>query len=338
MLKKISILLLFIHQISLGQNKTDNPSFKTLESFEQIFFKAKKENKPVFFEAYLPTCSHCIAYDKTLRDSKIKTYLTNNFLAYQLDLSKKENGLFLRRNKVFIPSTPSFIVFSPDGKVINVEPVGDETNSVEGIKMILNKAKDMSNNAVAILKKFDAGDINPENMLSVALFARYTMDTVKNMEVVNKLTNSISQDQYLDKMSFLLIQKVMLDTDNNLFQYFIQNLPTYKEKFDSLSVKQTAENILMSSLYCSRARSYSSAKISQIKNGLRLLGLTENQISTRCIVLEVLIDLDLSDIKSATEKIKTYYFGKIIPEKELEFWCKQLKRNQKAEILCPLTP
>lgn len=338
MLKKISILFLFIHQIALAQSKTDNPSFRPLESFEQIFAKAVKEKKPVFFEAYLPTCSHCMAYDKTLRDPKIKSYLTSNFLAYQLDLSKRENGLFLRKNKIFVPSTPSFIVFSPEGQVINIEPVGDETNTVEGIEMILNKAKDMNKNAIASLKKFDAGDQDFENMLSVALFARYTMDTVKNMAVVNKLANSIQPAQYLDKMSFLLMQRVMLDTDNHLFQFFIQNLPAYKQKFDSLDVKQTAENILMSSLYCSRARKYSTVKIDQIKNGLRLLGVPENQIATRCIVLEVLIDLGLQDIPGATKKIKTYYDGKAIPEKEVEFWCTQLKRNQKAEMPCPLIP
>lgn len=338
MLKKILILILFIQQIAWAQSKTDNPSFRPLESFEQIFAKAAKEKKPVFFEAYLPTCSHCMAYDKTLRDPKIKSYLSTNFLAYQLDLSKRENGLFLRKNKIFVPSTPSFIVFSPEGQVINVEPVGDETNSVNGIVALLNKAKDLNRNAIASLKKFDAGNQDFENMLSVALFARYTMDTVKNMEVVNKLANSIQSEQYLDKMSFLLMQRVMLDTDNKLFQFFIQNLPAYKQKFDSLEVKQAAENILMSSLYCSRARKYSTSKIDQIKNGLRLLGVPENQIATRCIVLEVLIDLGQQDILGASKKIKTYYNGKTIPEKEMDFWCTQLKRNQKAEMPCPLSP
>jgi hypothetical protein len=279
-----------------------------------------------------------MAYDKTLRDPKIKSYLSANFLAYQLDLSKRDNGLFLRKNKIFVPSTPSFIVFSPEGKVINVEPVGDETNSIQGIQMLLNKAKDMNKNAIASLKRFDAGDQDFENMLSVALFARYTMDTVKNMEVVNQLANSIQPEKYLDKMSFLLMQRVMLDTDNKLFQFFIQNLPAYKQKFDSLEVKQTAENVLMSSLYCSRARKYSTNKIDQIKSGLRLLGVPENQIATRCIVLEVLIDLGREDIKGASGKIKNYYQGKTIPEKEMDFWCTQLKRYQKAGIPCPLTP
>lgn len=335
---KILILLLFLSSFAWGQNKTDNPSFRPLESFEAIFAKAASEKKPIFFEAYLPTCSHCMAYDKTLRDPKIKSFLSTNFLAYQLDLSKRENGLFLRKNKIFVPSTPSFIVFSPEGKVINVEPVGDETNSIRGIEMVLTKAKDMNRNAISSLKKFDAGDLDFENMLSVALFARYTMDTVKNMEVVNKLANSIQPEQYLDKMSFLLMQRVMLDTDNKLFQFFIQNLPAYKQKFDSLDVKQTAENILMSSLYCSRARKYSTSKIDQIKSGLRLLGVPESQIATRCIVLEVLIDLGKEDIKSASGKIKNYYQGKTIPAKEMEFWCTQLKRNQKVEMPCPLTP
>jgi len=69
-----------------------------------------------------------------------------------------------------------------------------------------------------------------------------------------------------------------------------------------------------------------------------LLGVPESQIATRCIVLEVLIDLGKEDIKSASGKIKNYYQGKTIPAKEMEFWCTQLKRNQKVEMPCPLTP
>jgi len=76
-----------------------NPSFKPMESFEAILARAKKEQKPIFFEVFLPNCSHCMAYDVTFKNPKIKQYLDKNVLAYQLDISKRENGLFLRKQK-----------------------------------------------------------------------------------------------------------------------------------------------------------------------------------------------------------------------------------------------
>ena len=74
------------------------------EAPEAIFQRAAKEKKPILLEAFLPTCPHCMAYDKTLRSPSIKNYLDKNFLAYQIDLSKRENGLFLRKQNIFIPS------------------------------------------------------------------------------------------------------------------------------------------------------------------------------------------------------------------------------------------
>jgi hypothetical protein len=73
-----------------------------------------------------------------------------------------------------------------------------------------------------------------------------------------------------------------------------------------------------------------------IKNGLRKLGLPEPQIAMRTIVLEVLIDLDHKDLEKAKEKILGFYGGKAIPDREKEFWCKQLTRGQAKGEPCPL--
>jgi hypothetical protein len=221
---------------------------------------------------------------------------------------------------------------------MDIEPLGDETNSVVGIQQILNRAKNPLACSASLLEKYRKGEKNMDVMLSAGYFSRLSMDTTHTLEIVNEIVRQIPKEQYQDERSFLIMQKIMLDDENPLFQHFISNLSAYKAKFDSLLVLQTAENVLMSSLYCSRARKYSTNKIDQIKSGLRKIGVPENQIALRCIVLEVLIDLGREDIKGASGKIKNYYQGKTIPEKEMDFWCTQLKRYQKAEIPCPLTP
>ena len=128
----------------------------------------------------------------------------------------------------------------------------------------------------------------------------------------------------------------MLDSDNPIFNYFIHNLPAYYAKYDSALVKQMAENVLMSSVFASRSRSYSPARIQSIKDGLALLGVPAKQIALRFIVLEVLIDLDKADTTKAIARINQYYDGKPIPEKEKTFWCKQLSRKGDATSPCPL--
>jgi thiol-disulfide isomerase/thioredoxin len=321
--------------ISFSTN-AQNPSFKPLESFDAIFARAKKENKPVFFEVFLPNCSHCMAYDVTLKNPKIKQFLDKNVLAYQLDISKRENGMFLRKQKVYVPSTPSFIMLSPEGKPWDVQTMGDELNTVDGILTTLQKAIDPQKRDEAILKKYQQGSREFDEMLGLANFTRMTLDTVQNIEIVQQLTEALPKDKYETELGFLLIRKVMLDNNNPLFDHFINNLAIYRKSNDSIIVRQVAENTLMSTLFSSRARKFSPERIAGIKYGLQKIGLTDAQIANRCIVLEVLIDLDQDQLDVATNRIKSYYQGKEIPAKEKEFWCKWLSRKSDPKNPCPL--
>ncbi len=324
--------LLINATLSFGQN----PSFKTWEAPEAIFQRAAKEKKPILLEAFLPTCPHCLAYDKTLRSPVIKNYLDKNFLAYQVDLSKRENGLFLRQHKIFIPSTPSFIILSPEGKTWHVEIMGEELNSVPGILKTLQIATDPKLRDAAKLVRYQQGERQPDLLLSTAFYTRVTMDTTQNMAIVNDYAKAEAPENYGSELNFLLIQKAMLDSDNPIFNYFINHLPSYYAKYDSAMVKQMAENTLMSSIFASRARKYSPERIQSIKKDLSALGIPEKQIAMRFIVLEVLIDLDHADMANAVARINKFYEGKPIPEKEKAFWCKQLTRKGDALSPCPL--
>ena len=319
-------------RIGFGQN----PSFKTWEAPEAIFQRAAKEKKPILLEAFLPTCPHCLAYDKTLRSPIIKNYLDKNFLAYQLDLSKRENGLFLRQHKIFIPSTPSFIILSPEGKTWHVEIMGEELNSVPGILKTLQIATDPKLRDAAKLVRYQQGEREQDLLLSTAFYTRVTMDTTQNIAIVNDYAKAELAENYGSELNFLLIQKAMLDSDNPIFSYFINHLPSYYAKYDSAMVKQMAENTLMASIFASRARKYTPARIQSIKNDLALLGIPAKQIAMRFIVLEVLIDLDQADSSKAVTRITNFYEGKLIPEKEKAFWCKQLTRKGDLTGPCPL--
>lgn len=330
------LLLVSFLMINAALAFGQNPSFKTWEAPEAIFQRAAKEKKPILLEAFLPTCPHCLAYDKTLRSPTIKNYLDKNFLAYQLDLSKRENGLFLRQHKIFIPSTPSFIILSPEGKTWHVEIMGEELNSVPGILKTLQIATDPKLRDAAKLVRYQQGERQPDLLLSTAFYTRVTMDTTQNITIVNDYAKAEAPENYGSELNFLLIQKAMLDSDNPIFNYFINHLPAYYAKYDSAMVKQMAENTLMSSIFASRARKYSPKRIQSIKKDLLALGIPEKQIAMRFIVLEVLIDLDHADMANAVARINKFYEGKPIPEKEKAFWCKQLTRKGDASSPCPL--
>jgi hypothetical protein len=326
------ILIAVIPFVGFGQN----PSFKTWGPPEAIFQRAAKENKPILIEAFLPSCPHCVAYDKTFREPAIKNYFDKNFLAYQLDLSKRENGQFLRKNKIFIPSTPSFIILSPAGKIWHIEIMGEALNSVEGIINTLKIATDPKERDASKLQRYLQGERDNDLLLSTAFFSRLTMDTTQNINIITDYAKNQSAADLGSESNFLLIQKAMLDSDNPIFNYFISHLPNYYAKYDSALVKQTAENTLMASIFTSRARKYTPERIEKIKQDLAVLGIPAKQIAMRFIVLEVLIDLDKSNTKQAIARINAFYTGQVIAEKEKAFWCKLLARNLAKTDPCPL--
>ncbi|MFM6948083.1 MAG: thioredoxin family protein [Aquirufa sp.] len=329
------ILLLIITFFTSFSQKVANPSFRKLENIENIFTLATKEKKPVFLEAYLPTCHHCMAYDQTLKKAEIKNYLDKNFHAYQLDLSQKEANAFLRKHKIYIATTPTFLVFSPEGKVWNIQAAGEETNNVKDIIGLLNRAKDPTKRQQALVEGFDKGVRNLDDMVSAASFTRLKLDTTKNIEIVNELVRSISPNDYENKVSFLIVEKLMMDEENPLFEHLVNNMNNYTKDFDTLNVKQAIENTIMTSLYNKNATNYSEVRFQKMKNALAKIGVPEKQIAARFIYMEVMKDLKNKQFDSAISRIKSFYGTVEIPLKEKEFWCKTVLKYLPLNSACP---
>lgn len=190
----LALLLCFIIT-SKGLGQMQHPSFKTLPSSLEEIFSANKNQKPVFLEAYLPTCGHCVAYNETFEHPVLKKYLDNRFNAYQLDLSVKENQEFLKKRKIYVYSTPTFLVFGPNGDFWNFEAAGEENNSIEGIQNQLNRAISEKRQA-ALLKKYSNEPLQKDELFEIGTFTRYSLDTAKTIQIVNDLTKQLKEDEF----------------------------------------------------------------------------------------------------------------------------------------------
>jgi hypothetical protein len=79
----------------------------------------------------------------------------------------------------------------------------------------------------------------------------------------------------------MILQKVIMDDDNPLFEYMMNNLGVFQSKFDKKTVISTAENIIMFSLYSSRGNQYSVSKVAEVKRNLAKLGVDATSIQGR---------------------------------------------------------
>lgn len=334
-MKKLGLLLGLFFLISKGYAQNTHPSFEMLpEKIEDIF--SQNNSKPVFLEAYLPTCSHCMAYNETFLDANLKAFLKENVKAYQLDLSKKENMDFLRKRKIYVYSTPTFLVFSPKGDLWNFESATEDKNSIDGIKFLLNKAIAPETRQKSLLEKFKKNNTTADELFEVGMFTRYTLDTTNNVRAINELVKSIPKESFETLRSFKIIQQMMMDEENPLYEYFINHLSAYEKFEDSTFLKKVAENVIMNSLYNPNASNFTQARFDKMKSYLIKLGIPQRSVATRFIYYEVSKSLKQGKATEAIQKITNYYEQKSIPAREKEFWCNTIKSYNSSLKNCPL--
>jgi thiol-disulfide isomerase/thioredoxin len=317
-------------------SQNNHPSFQNLPSKIEDLFLNKENKKPVFLEVFLPTCGHCLAYNETFKNPILKNFLDQNYEAYQLDLSKNENQEFLKKRKLFVYSTPTFLVFGPDGKLWNFDAAEEEFNSVDGILNLLNKAKSTEKRQLTLLENYKKGKFNKNDLIEIGNFTRYTLDTTLNIKIINDLTKILPKTEYESELGFKIIQKMMIDEENPLFDHFIKNLKKYHLYADSATISQAGENVIMNSLYNPNAKNYSFERYDKMKKELITLGVSSRAVATRFIYYEVIKFLQQENQTAAIKKIKNYYQNKSIPIKEKDFWCNTLKKYNSKLKDCPL--
>jgi thioredoxin-related protein len=107
-------------------------------SFQQLLFKAKKDQKLVMIFAYSSDCFPCDQMKKkTFSKSKLNKKINRDFLQFQLELNKNaESNYLIERYK--IDHIPSLIITDAHGNLL-LKTVGKKTPS--DLKKFLKEAK-----------------------------------------------------------------------------------------------------------------------------------------------------------------------------------------------------
>lgn len=85
-------------------------------TWEEVLAKAKKENKPIFVDAYAAWCGPCkyMSYN-IFPDEKVGEFYNANFINYKYDMEKGEGPKFASQYK--ITAYPTFLFIDKDGAV-----------------------------------------------------------------------------------------------------------------------------------------------------------------------------------------------------------------------------
>lgn len=274
----VTILFIVVANISFAQKGT---AFLQSGNLRTVFDLAKSQNKPVFLEVYAPSCHVCSAFKPTFELPQVGSYFNQNFISYKLDITTPEGTAFLNKQGLYILSTPTLLFFDKDVKLMHVTILGENNNSGNVLIEAAAKALNPTQRTSAYKASFRSGNRETNFLIEYGLISRVMRDTVDNIAAMNAYANKISKSQYANNTNFLLLQKVVIDDENVIFKNLMSNLPTFYTKYDKKLVNQTAENIIMYSLYSSRGMKYSSAKINTVRTNLAKLGIDKKSVEGR---------------------------------------------------------
>lgn len=218
MLKKIFLIIPFIG--FLGASAQDKVQWEP--DIRQALDKARASGKVLFVEAYLPTCPACQAMEPNFSDPQVAARFNTGFVNYKMDLSVEGARKFLDDRKINIPSFPQFLFFDGNGKLVHH---GEAHPTPASVLDVATEALDPEKWSSNYRKKFDQGYRDFTFLVKFGSYTRVSMDTLYNHKVVNALYESLPAEELGSSLSWSLTKKVVMDTDNGFFRYWIDHIP-----------------------------------------------------------------------------------------------------------------
>ena len=279
-MKKLSLLILLTLSLSIAKAQKGT-AFLQGGNLRTPFDLAMAQNKPVMLEVYAPTCHVCNAFKPTFENAQVGNFINQNFISYKLDITTPEGTAFLNKQGLWIASTPTLLFFDKNIKLMHVSVLGENMNTPQILIDAATKALNPAQRTTAYKASYQSGNREPNFLIEHAFISRIMRDTVSNISAMNEYAKKTPVGKYGNNSNFLVLQKVIMDDENPLFKFMIVHLDEFNKKYDKTTVKQTAENILMYSLYSARGMKYSVTKINTVRANLAKLGVDKKSIDGR---------------------------------------------------------
>lgn len=121
----------------LGNVIDQDGVFFLKESWQNALAKAKKEDKPIFLDAYADWCRPCKEMDREVfSQNKVGEFFNEHFVSVKLNIDEGD-GLQLSE-EYNIDEIPKYLFFTPEGELIN------ELTGKMPAETLINKAREIA--------------------------------------------------------------------------------------------------------------------------------------------------------------------------------------------------
>ena len=216
------------------------------KSLSEAFKKAKDQNKLVFVEYYNSDCSVCKRLGTLLReDATIISYFNLHLINYAMntyDELPAEDLALLEKVNLRFESVPVLLFFDQNKKFLHYSSGDINANSVMNEA---KKAKFPEYTSAGLRAKYEAGDRSVRTLYAYSNLLIINKDDQKLKQVTQDLFNSFNQSELATKKSYLILKRVVKDSENGFFKFWLNNL-------DKLQGFESGENVGTEKSYLTR--------------------------------------------------------------------------------------
>ncbi|MFT4664193.1 MAG: thioredoxin-related protein [Polaribacter sp.] len=210
-------------------------------SWKAALEQATKENKLIFMDAYTTWCGPC---KKMTRDifpqQPVADYYNAHFVNVKMDMEKGEGiGLAEKYN---VAVYPTLLFFAPDGKVVH-RSAGFHT--AEQFLALGAKANDPSKRLSALDDQYKGGDRTPDFLKKYAMAKFEVMDGSHGGLAEEYLA---TQSDWNTEDNMDMVFGFVTDTDSKLFDYIVNNKPSFYERYGEQAVMQRIQALIYNSI------------------------------------------------------------------------------------------
>lgn len=187
--------------------------------WKKVLKISKKQNKPIFVDAYTTWCGPCKTLSKEVFTQKeVADFFNENFINVKMDMEKGE-GIELK-TAWDIKAFPTLLYFNDKGEVIHRVVGAFGANEFLGYsKMALDEGK----MAINLQKRFDEGERNGAFMYDYLVSLRLGYFKELEVQISNDYLSSLPNEDLLKEENWNIIKYFMSDPSSKGFQYIVTN-------------------------------------------------------------------------------------------------------------------
>lgn len=251
MKKWMSILLIAIAQISYAEKMDfiDNDWAKARAA-------AKEQNKYLFVDAYTDWCGWCKVMDKnTFSQDSVAEFMNKNFVSLKLEM--EHNYGIKVAMKYRVASFPSYLVFSPDGRLVyRLMGYMEATPFINKIKEALNPERQKSYPGISDVIELDFPDI---------YLKAFGENGKRSFPDSATLFNYLDQQKDLvSEVNFAVISRLSFMLPSKHQQFFLDNL----DKYASLYGRDEADDLVSNFAYEELRKAVKDSSEAKLNNAL----------------------------------------------------------------------